>query len=69
MSLRQELHKAGLDAGPVTIAWHLKREGLPTPSTSTIRRILHSNGLITPEPKKRPKASLHRFEAHQPNET
>ncbi|WP_311380875.1 integrase core domain-containing protein [Arthrobacter sp. ISL-28] len=33
------------------------------------RRILHSNGLITPEPKKRPKASLHRFEAHQPNET
>jgi len=69
VSLRQELHKAGLDAGPVTIAWHLEREGLPAPSTSTIRRILHSNGLITPEPKKRPKASLHRFEAHQPNET
>jgi transposase InsO family protein len=25
--------------------------------------------MITREPKKRPKASLHRFEAHQPNET
>jgi transposase InsO family protein len=69
LALRHELQTAGLDAGPVTIAWHLEREGLRPPSTSTIRRILHANGLISPEPKKRPKASLHRFEAHQPNET
>jgi len=69
LALRRELDAAGLDAGPVTIAWHLNREGLPTPSTSTIRRILHTAGLIRPEPKKRPKSSLHRFEAHQPNET
>src|SRR5215217_7133234 len=63
------MQSAGLDGGPVTIAWHLEREGLPAPSTSTIRRILHNAGLIIPEPKKRPKASLHRFEADQPNET
>ena len=69
VALRRELQAAGLDAGPVTIAWHLEREGLPAPSTSTIRRVLHGSGLITPEPKKRPKASLHRFEADQPNET
>ena len=69
LALRRELVIAGLDAGPVTIAWHLEREGLQPPSTSTIRRILHTADLITPEPKKRPKASLHRFEAHQPNET
>jgi len=69
LALRRELAAAGLDAGPVTIAWHLDREGLRPPSTSTIRRILHAAGLIHPEPKKRPKASLHRFEAHQPNET
>jgi transposase InsO family protein len=69
LDLRGELVTAGLDAGPVTIAWHLEREGLRPPSTSTIRRILHTAGLITPEPKKRPKASLHRFEADQPNET
>lgn len=69
LSLRRELVAAGLDAGPVTIAWHLEREGTRPPSTSTIRRILHAAGLITPEPKKRPKTSLHRFEAHQPNET
>jgi transposase InsO family protein len=69
LALRRELVAAGLDAGPVTIAWHLEREGTRPPSTSTIRRILHAAGLITPEPKKRPKTSLHRFEAHQPNET
>jgi transposase InsO family protein len=69
LALRDHLTNAGLDAGPVTIAWHLERESLPAPSPSTIRRILHTAGLIRPEPKKRPKASLHRFEAHQPNET
>jgi transposase InsO family protein len=69
LALRTSLTDAGLDAGPVTIAWHLQRERLHPPSTSTIRRILHTAGLINPEPKKRPKASLHRFEAHQPNET
>jgi transposase InsO family protein len=69
LSLRRELEAAGLDAGPITITWHLEREGLRAPSTSTIRRILHTAGLISPEPKKRPKTSLHRFEAHQPNET
>jgi hypothetical protein len=28
------------------------------PSTSTIRRILHRHGLITPQPRKRPKAPI-----------
>ena len=44
VALRTELTARGLDAGPVTIAWHLGREGLPVPSTSTIRRILHAGG-------------------------
>jgi transposase InsO family protein len=69
LALRASLTAAGLDAGPITIAWHLQRQGLHPPSTSTIRRILHTTGMINPEPKKRPKTSLHRFEAHQPNET
>lgn len=69
LALRASLTEAGLDAGPITIAWHLEREGLHPPSSSTIRRILHAAGLIHPEPKKRPKTSLYRFEAHQPNET
>ena len=66
--LRAELVAAGLDAGPVTIAWHLEREGLPVPSTSTIRRALHAAGLVVPEPHKRPRSSWIRFEAAAPNE-
>ncbi|MBB2975169.1 transposase InsO family protein [Microbacterium endophyticum] len=69
ITLRAELTTQGLDAGPVTIAWHLEHEQHTPPSTSTIRRILHTAGLITPEPRKRPKSSYIRFEAAQPNET
>jgi transposase InsO family protein len=68
VGLRIELTARGLDAGPATIAWHLEREGQPVPSVSTIRRILHAAGLVTPEPRKRPRSSWIRFEAAAPNE-
>jgi transposase InsO family protein len=68
VALRTELTARGLDAGPVTIAWHLEREGLPVASSSTIRRILHAAGLVVPEPRKRPRSSWIRFEAAAPNE-
>jgi transposase len=66
--LREKLTAAGLDAGPVTLQSHLTQKGLPVPSTSTIRRILHHHSLITPAPRKRPKSSYIRFAAEQPNE-
>ena len=68
IELRLQLTKEGLDAGPVTIAWHLEQEGRRPPATSTIRRILHAAGLINPEPRKRPRSSYRRFAAAQPNE-
>jgi transposase InsO family protein len=68
VALRTDLTAGGLDAGPVTIAWHLEREGLRAPSTSTIRRVLHAAGLVVPEPRKRPRSSWLRFEAAAPNE-
>lgn len=68
VELRLQLTKDGLDAGPVTIAWHLEQADLPVPSTSTIRRILHAAGLIVAEPRKRPRSSYRRFQAAQPNE-
>ena len=67
-ALRQDLIAAGLDAGPLSIAEHLRREGQHPPSTSTIRRILHTAGLVTPQPRKRPRSSYRRFQADQPNE-
>lgn len=66
--LREQLTDDGLDAGPLTLQWHLGQQGLHVPSTSTIRRILHHHGLITPQPRKRPKSSYRRFAASQPNE-
>jgi transposase InsO family protein len=68
IELRKELTDQGADAGPLTIAWHLEHEGHRPPSDSTIRRILHQAGLITDEPKKRPKSSYTRFQADLPNE-
>jgi transposase InsO family protein len=67
--LRKELADAGLDAGPETIAWHLSHSHGHRVSRSTISRHLTAAGLVTPEPKKRPKSSYIRFEASMPNET
>ena len=69
VQLRAELVAHGLDAGPATIAWHLERERLHPPSISTIHRILRRAGLITAEPRKRPRSSYIRFQAPQPNHT
>src|SRR5712691_1429349 len=69
IKLRHELTAAGHDAGPETIAYHLKAQVEKVPSVATVWRILKRNGLITPQPHKRPKASFIRFEATLPNET
>jgi transposase InsO family protein len=68
LELRVQLTAGGLDAGPVTIAWHLEQEGLRAPAPATISRILKHAGLITPQPRKRPRSSYTRFEMAQPNE-
>ena len=65
VNLRVDLDSRGLDAGPVTIQWHLNQAG-HTVSVSTIRRRLIDAGLIEPAPKKRPKSSYIRFEADLP---
>ena len=69
LQLRNKLATAGLDAGPDTIAWHLEHHHGSQVSRSTISRHLAHAGLVTPEPKKRPKSSYVRFEAAMPNET
>ena len=68
LELRAELSASGLDAGPQTILHHLAGRLDKTPSRVTIWRILKRQGLIIPEPHKRPKASFIRFEAELPNE-
>jgi transposase InsO family protein len=69
IELREKLSGTGLDAGPDTIRWHLAHHHNITVSQSTVSRHLAKHGLVTPEPKKRPKSSYIRFEAAMPNET
>ena len=66
--LRKELAGQGLDAGPHTIAWHLQQHHQVKVSPATVSRILARQGLVTPEPAKRPKSSYIRFAAEMPNE-
>ena len=69
LALRQELVAAGHDAGPETIVHLLRGQLAQAPSVATVWRLLKSNGLITPQPHKRPRCSYIRFEASLPNET
>ncbi len=66
--LRKQLAEEGLDAGAVTIAWHLGRRHEVVPSVSTIWRVLNRRGFVTPQPRKRPRSSYIRFEADLANE-
>ena len=69
VELRRTLTTAGLDAGADTIIWHLEHHHQITVSRATVYRTLRAANTITPQPKKKPKASYIRFQAEQPNET
>ncbi len=66
--LRTDLLAQGLDAGALTIQWHLERRLRRAPSVSSIIRVLRRRGLVVPEPHKRPRSSFIRFEAQLPNQ-
>lgn len=68
VALRRGLESEGHDCGAATIAYHLTEQMDPVPSVSTIWRVLKREGLVTPQPQKRPRSSLIRFEAELPNE-
>ncbi len=67
--LRNELAEVGLDAGPETIGWHLRHHHGHEVSRATISRTLTRRGLVTPDPRKRPRSSYIRFQAAMPNQT
>lgn len=69
VALRHQLAQEGHDCGAATIAYHLAGQMDEVPSRATIWRILKREGLIVPQPQKRPRSSLIRFQADLPNET
>jgi transposase InsO family protein len=63
--LREQLP---LDNGAEAIFLHLRRAGVePLPHVRTIHRVLVRNGLVEPQPHKRPRSSWLRFEYDAPN--
>ena len=68
LRLRESLLSAGYDAGARTIALHLVPLVSRVPAVATIWRILSRRGLVTPQPRKRPKSSFTRFQADLPNQ-
>jgi transposase InsO family protein len=67
--VRKQLQAKGVDAGPHTICWHAEHHHGVRLSPATVSRIATRAGLVTPEPKKRPKSSYIRFQAEFPNQT
>jgi transposase InsO family protein len=68
VALRKTLADLGLDAGALTIHYHLSLHHEQTPSISTIWRVLRRRGFVAPQLHKRPRSSWVRFEAKLPNE-
>jgi transposase InsO family protein len=67
VAMRKKLDEDGLDAGPASIAFHLRAlDGLPC--ESTIWRILKGRGFIIDDPSKAPKGAGKRFSAERANE-
>jgi transposase InsO family protein len=67
VTMRKQLVEEGLDAGPATIAFHLRQlPGLP--SEATIWRILKARGCIVDDPSKAPTAARRSFTAERANE-
>jgi len=64
---RLELVGQGLDGGARSVwAWMTRAGGHP-PSVRTIHRVFVRQGLVVPQPQKRPRKSCRRFEAAAPN--
>lgn len=72
VDIHDALTDSGLDAGAITIHFHLTRSMDPdqgqVPSVSTIQRILKRSGRIQPNKRKRPRSSYQRFERDQVND-
>lgn len=67
LRIRAQLKKEGWDHGPLSVASVMRRQGMTPPSRATLARIFTRNGVVTPQPAKRPRASYRRFRYPDPN--
>jgi hypothetical protein len=67
LAVRAWLVEQGLDAGPLSVAARMRRQGLSAPSRATLARAFAAAGVSKPEPRKRPRAANRRFVYPAPN--
>jgi transposase InsO family protein len=65
---RSDLAKEGWDNGALSILYRLLRNGGSPPTSRTIHRVLVRQGLVEPQPKKRPRSSYRSFEFPAPDD-
>ena len=58
---RKNLDEEGWDNGALSIHYRLLRDLGQAPAARTVHRVLAREGLITPDPSKRPRSALKRF--------
>ena len=70
VALRKQLGEGGLDNGPATIGFHLRRAhgDAAVPSDASIWRVLKRRGFIDADPSKAPRRAVISFEAERANE-
>jgi len=67
LATRAGLEGSGWDHGPLSVIAKLERQGVKTPSVSTVGRIFTQAGVVIAEPRKRPHSSYKRFTYPEPN--
>lgn len=67
LAIRANLIGHGWDGGPISVRQAMMDQGLPAPSRSTLARLFARAGVVTPSPRKRPKATR-RFVYPAPND-
>ena len=65
---RADLAAEGWDNGALSIFYRLLRNGEQPPVSRTIHRVLVRQGLVEPQPKKKPRSSYRRFEFPAPDD-
>lgn len=68
VKIRTQLQEEGLDYGPLSVLARLRRMGFTdVPSRATLSRLFTQAGMVTAEPRKKPRSSYRRFVYPAPN--
>ncbi|MGC5168992.1 DDE-type integrase/transposase/recombinase [Luteimicrobium sp. DT211] len=67
LAVRADLARRGLDHGPLSVIDQMRRAGLHAPSRATLARYFRAEGVVVPDPRKRPRAANRRFVHPAPN--